>query len=458
MNKFDQIYAQMPVSLQNLSFSAYGLYWRWLRFGGDYAQRIQPYRDRESFTQLEWAVYEHDQLTQLLSFCADHIPFYHQTWSEAQKAAARQGDLSKLLILEKDDLRTRPKFFMQDQSRHWDLHTYYTSGTTGTPIKSIWTTSETRESMAFRQARSLDWAGVSFDMPRATCSGRIIEPDPQSKGPYHRFNTTEKQLYLSAYHLRPENAKQYVNALWKHQPQWLIGYASSWYLLSKFILEQHLEVPPIQALITTSDKLTPEMRKPMELAYGCRVFEEYSTVESALFASECEHGRLHVSPDVGKIEILRQDGSPCAPGEIGEIVTTCLFRRLQPLIRFRLGDLAAWDTEACPCGRAMPVIKEVVGRVEDVVIGPDGRQTFRLDRVFVGQPHVIEGQIIQKTLSQFIVNVVPAEHFNEVDRASLTALLRQRLGDAVQVQVELVDSLERTKAGKVKGVISEVTQ
>ncbi len=90
---------------------------------------------------------------------------------------------------------------------------------------------------------------------------------------------------------------------------------------------------------------------------AAKVYEEYSTVESALFASECEYGRLHVSPEVGIVEILRPDGTPCEPGEIGEVVATCLFRSYQPLIRFKLGDLTAWDPEPCPCGRQMPVIK-----------------------------------------------------------------------------------------------------
>ncbi|GJQ22200.1 MAG: hypothetical protein HBSIN02_25550 [Bacteroidia bacterium] len=140
------------------------------------------------------------------------------------------------------------------------------------------------------------------------------------------------------------------------------------------MLERSIPAPrTLKSIITTSEKLTPEMRKVMEKAYGCKIYEEYSTVENALFASECEDGRLHVSPDVSIVEILRPDGSACLPGEVGEVVTTVLSRKYQPLIRFRLGDLAAWDDEPCTCGRQMPVIREVVGRIEDVVVGPDGR-------------------------------------------------------------------------------------
>jgi len=247
-----------------------------------------------------------------------------------------------------------------------------------------------------------------------------------------------------------------VDALIKHKIEWMTGYAVSYYLLAKFILETGLEVPPLKAIITTSEKLTTEMRSVMEKAYHCRIYEEYSTVENSLFASECERGHLHVSPDVGLVEILRPDGSPCDPGEVGEVVTTCLMRSYQPMIRYRLGDLAAWDPEPCPCGRSMPVIKEVVGRIEDVVVGPDGRQLVRFHGIFIHQPHIIEGQIIQEKLDQIIVKVVPTEGFDVADQIDIISRVHQRLGNQVNVSVELVSSIERTKAGKFKAVISKV--
>jgi len=123
----------------------------------------------------------------------------------------------------------------------------------------------------------------------------MVEPDPESKGPFYRFNSVEKQVYYSPFHLRAETAHFYVDALKKHKIQWMTGYAVSYYLLAKFILDQSLEAPPLKAVITTSEKVTPEMRSIMEQAYHCKVYEEYSTVENALFASECKHGRLHVS-------------------------------------------------------------------------------------------------------------------------------------------------------------------
>ena len=456
MSLYDQIYKFLPVPIQNLVVSTYGLYWFWLRFSGNYKNFEKGYRERDRFTQEQWKVYQQKNLQHLLSICIQEIPYYQKNWSEIQKQSALDGLLAELPLLEKDPFRSKPRAFTRQGCKPFPEIVAATSGSTGTPIKTLWTVSEVRDSLAVREVRSARWAGVSFKMPRATFSGRMVEPNPESKGPFYRFNQVEKQVYFSAFHLRPDTAHFYVEALRKHKIEWMTGYAVSFYLLAKFILEKNLEVPPLKAIITTSEKLTPEMRTVMEKAYDCRIFEEYSTVENSLFASECEHGRLHVSPDVGIVEILRPDGAPCDPSEVGEVVTTCLMRSYQVFIRYRLGDLASWDPEPCPCGREMPVIKEVVGRLEDVVIGPDGRQMVRFHGIFVNQPHVVEGQIIQEALDLIRVKIVPTSDFDQTDIVNVEKRMKQRLGESVKVIVETVSEIPRTKAGKFKAVISNL--
>ncbi len=106
----------------------------------------------------------------------------------------------------------------------------------------------------------------------------------------------------------------------------------------------------------------------------------------------------------------------------------------------------------------MPVIKEVVGRIEDVVTGPDGRQLVRFHGIFTDQPHIVEGQIIQETLTDFIVKVVPTENFTENDEQDLRQRMVQRLGKDVNVTVLKVGLIPRTKAGKFQAVISKVNR
>ncbi len=454
MTLSDSIYSRLPVFAQNLAVSTYGVYWRWLRFGGDYQKYVDEYLVRESWTESQWKNWQSERLRALLTACMRHVPYYREHWDETQKRAAREGNLFALPLLEKEPIRAAPESFLREDVKPFHPQVFYTSGSTGTPIASWYTLPELRESLALRETRSARWAGVSFGMARATFSGRMVEPNPNSVGPFHRFNLAERQVYFSAFHLRADTAAQYVDAMRRHHVEWGTGYAVSFYLLARFMLEKKIPAPNLKAIVTTSEKLTAEMRSVMERAYGCRVYEEYSTVENAIFASECAQGRLHVSPDAAVVEILRADGSACEAGEAGEVTVTPLSRVYQPFVRYRLGDVAAWDSEPCSCGRAMPVIKEVLGRIEDVVVGPDGRQMVRFHGIFVNQPRVREGQIVQEALDRIRVKVVAAEGFGEADIADIQGRVKQRLGAGVNVIVESVDSIPRTRAGKFQAVIS----
>jgi phenylacetate-CoA ligase len=154
--------------------------------------------------------------------------------------------------------------------------------------------------------------------------------------------------------------------------------------LARFIQERNLDAPQLKAVITSSEKLTVEMRKTFQDVYQCKTYDSWSGLEACGLVSECEHGSLHMSPDLGILEILDEAGQPVKPGEVGEVVCTGLINYDQPLIRYRIGDRMRLGNNNCSCGRNMPtVIEEIVGRVEDTVIGQDGREMVRFHGIFI---------------------------------------------------------------------------
>lgn len=427
----------------------------WARFGPGYRSAVRDFERRDRWGTTEWATWTERAVRELTSGAVQRVPHYRGTYTVEQRSAAVVGQLSELPLLDKEPLRASPEQFVDPTLRPRRPRKFLTSGSSGTPISTIWTTAELRMSMAIREVRSAGWAGTSFRFPRATFSGRMVEPEPDSDGPFYRFNAAERQIYLSAFHVRPDTAEAYVRAFRRHKVEWATGYAVSFALLAGFILDAGLEPLSLRAVITTSEKLTDVMRQKISAAFGCPVFEEYAAVENCFFGSECSEGSLHVSPDGGVVEILRPDGSPVDPGEVGEVVATGLMRRTQPLIRYRIGDLATWADDPCPCGRGMPVIAEVNGRVEDVVVGPDGRQLVRFHGVFVGMDHVREAQVVQEAVDRFRILVVADGGFDESDESEIVNRLRQRVGE-VAVRVVRVESIPRTSSGKFRAVISEI--
>lgn len=451
-----KLYRRLPVPLQHAGVTAFGVYWHWLRFGPGFASAVSAYQSRERWTSREWERWQQARLRVVLAAAAERIPYYQSTWTVEQRSAAARGEIASLPLLEKGAVRADPEQFIDPTIRPRRPLVFPTSGSTGTPISTYWTARELRASVAVREVRSACWAGVSFRQPRATFSGRIVVPDPESKGPCHRFNLVERQAYLSAFHIRPDTAQAYVDALRKHRIVWATGYAVSYYLLARNILDANIEAPRLAAVVTTSEKLNSEMRGVIGQAFSCPVYEEYSSVENAVFVTECEAGSLHVSPDVSIVEILREDGSPCEPEEQGEVVTTSLDRDLQPLIRYRLGDIASWSAEPCSCQRSMPVLREVTGRLEDVLTGPDGREMVRFHGIFVDLPAVVEGQVVQRARDRFVVRVVPSRLWTDATERSIVERMQQRLGADTTVSVERVAAIPRSSSGKFRAVVREL--
>lgn len=446
-------YERLPVAGQHAAVTAYGAYWWWQRFGPGYKAAVAEYEERDKFTSVGWERWQRRVLKGVLRAAGSNVPHYRDAWTAEEHQAARSGDLSGVPLLEKGPLREAPDRFLDPTRAPRRPLVFATSGSSGTPIRTYWTVEELRRSMGVREARSARWAGVSFASPRATFSGRIVEPDPNSDGPFYRFNAIERQVYLSAFHLRADSAEAYADGLRRHGVIWGTGYATSYAILSSFLVAAGIEPPNMKAVVTTSEKLTESMREEISVGLRCKVVEEYSSVENAFFASECSHGSLHVSPDVGVVEVLRADGSPTDPGEVGEVVVTGLLRTYQPLVRFRIGDLACWSDEPCACGRSMPVLLDVVGRIEDVVTGPDGRKLVRFHGIFIDLPNVFEGQVVQQTSRRFEVRVLAGPAFGEDDRRVIAERMHQRLGSGADIVVTSVDDLERTASGKVKSVI-----
>jgi phenylacetate-CoA ligase len=443
-----------------LGISLFGLVWHNERLGGRFAEHVAAFQDRENWGTERFAAHVQQALQNTLVHAFTQVPFYRRRWAEAGLTVAdletmTVDGLSRLPATPKQDLRLAPeKFVAEDVAQRDNLHRYHSSGSTGTPITAICTSDAHRRYIAAREVRSFAWAGTSIQKPRSMIGGRLVVPRGVSRGPFHRYNFVEKQVYYSAYHISPANVPQYVKAFNHYHPQVLTGYTYSHYILARMMVEAGLTLDyEPDALVLGSEKLTPEMKAVMAQAFRARAYEEYGATENCVLATECEHGSLHAHPDFGIIEIVDAQGRPVPPGVEGRILCTGLQNEAQPLIRYEIGDLGVWAEAPCPCGRNhLPVLKEIVGRIEDVVTAPDGRQLVRFHGIFVDLPHVLEGQVIQEAPDRFTVKVVSRDGFGRVEEGVIRKRFAERLGP-VSVVIQQVPEIPRNARGKFRAVI-----
>jgi phenylacetate-CoA ligase len=461
MGFYQKLYAALPVAFQHIAISAYGYTWKKRRFGGEFEQALKGFKDREHYTEQQWSDYIIGQLRKLVSHAFTTVPFYQQSFKRVGMGINdiqhfQFSDLSRLPFLEKNDLRVFGKSTLLSTQLEKGGEFFASSGSTGTPTQILFSHPMHQRWSAGFEARIRHWAGIDRFTPRGMIGGRRVIAEGISKPPFYRYNLFEKQVYFSAYHISANSVDDYVDGMKRYGVQYMTGYAMSNYFLARFIQESKIDAPPLKAVITSSEKLTPAMRQVFYDVYRCKTYDSWSGVEACGLVSECEHGSLHISPDIGIIELLDDSGKPVKPGETGEVVCTGLINFDQPLIRYRIGDKMQLGDRPCACGRSMPVIKEIMGRMEDTVVGKDGREIVRFHGIFIDLPNLIEAQLIQEDYDVFTIKAVASNGtLTEKEQAIIRQRMESQLGK-IQLSIEQVSAIPRNPNGKFQAVISKV--
>jgi len=459
----ERLYHLLPVPIQNIAISIFGIYWHIRRYGGVFKSELQRCKERQYFSTDQWHKWQEKELQKLLVHAYTTSPYYTKLFDgiglDIQKLKLfKLSNITQLPILEKSIFRKYGGTELLSKNQEPNGVYLFTSGSSGTPLRIKYSRRMHQKYFGIYEANVRNWAGIDMNMSRGVFGGRRILRNGISIGPYYRYNQIEKQVYFSAYHISKDTVKDYLEGLNKYKVDYLEGYSSSIYFLARFIEESGLKVPKLKAILGSTDKMTQEMRETYKRVFQCDAFDSYNGVDICNLISECEHHRLHVVPDVGIVEVLNIKGKPCKPGETGELISTGLLNFDQPLIRYKIGDLVKLSRDQiCPCGRKMLIIDEITGRIEDLVIGPDGREMRRFNRIFTNIQSVVEGQIIQHDIIRFEINLVVFSTPTMDELLIIKQRMFAQLGN-IDLDIHVVDTIPRGPNGKFKAVISHVSR
>lgn len=449
MSTLRTLYDRAPVAAQNAMLSAYGMWLRYLRFGANHRQRVAALRATEAQSVGEWQAAQRARLSETIARAAADVPYYR---TRLPKGGVDSLDaLRELPVLGKAEAQDAGRALVSERFQGQPLQEIHTGGTTGRPLTVFCGAEALRRNYAFF-FRIREWAGIRDGDRVATFAGRTIVA-PGRGAPYWRHNWASKTLLCSSYHLAPDALDAYLDALATFGPGLIDSYPSSLEPLAKRAVEVgDTRIRP-RAIITSSETLFPEVRALAEQAFACKIFDHYGSAEMAACVSQCEHGRYHVHPEYGVLEVL-VDGRPAKPGERGEIIATGFVNEAMPFIRYATGDLAVVGEPGCPCGRTFPVLERIEGRHDDCVITPEGRRVGRLDPIFKAVQGIHEARIVQDAVDHIRVELVPRPVVTDDERETLRDELTRRLGPRMRITFVSVDHIPRTGRGKLRTVVN----
>ncbi len=380
-------------------------------------------------------------------------PFYRRRFAEAgiDPAAVHSiADLDGLPLLTKSDIRAHLDEILSGDYEKGVLIGAKTGGSTGVALQIYCDVRgvQVRKAAALR---SDEWSGWRLGEPLAAVWGN--PPVPVTFKNRLRALCKDRLIYLDTMRIDGPAIDTFV-AQWRVlRPGLLFGHAHSLFILAENLLGRGISIRP-RGIVATSMMLIPSERRVIEEAFGSKVTNRYGCEEVSLIACECEeHRGLHLNADHNIVEFLRDDGTPCRPGEDGRLVITELVNFGMPMIRYDVGDRGVPADRLCPCGRGLPLMESVTGRTADFLVAEQGYRVAGISIIensLTRIPGLRQMQIVQDRADHLLVNLVASGDYTAESGGELVASLRRILGAGMQVDLNLVEGIPQEKSGKYR--------
>ena len=420
-------------------------------------QRGVPYTNSDALRERRDA-----GVRRMVRHAARYVPHYRTLFRREGIDPARIrtfDDLRRLPLLRKTDVRANPDSFRSEAPVARHAIPFLTSGSSGAPLNVYHDPASLLANMAFgrRVVPLLERHGVN-----GTANRQLYIGYPGST----LQNVWRAHDEWAIAPMRPERCfvslldpiQSVLDAINDFRPDVVYGYGAYLEHFARAVHSRGLRLRSPKVIVYGAEVMTEEGRRLIQHDLGIPVYSDYAAVEVFKLAFSCEaNNGLHVHEDLCPIWIARVDGQRAGMGERGEVVISNLVNRGTVLLNYCLGDVAAVAATACSCGRTMPMLTDLEGRVEDTILLPDGRflHPRAVWMIVRRRPAVIRYQLVQHAALRFELRLVTSdlEAFAKV-APEVTGDLEAVFGAESHVDATFHDDLPLGPGGKFRMVIA----
>ena len=411
----------------------------------------------------ELAALQRTKLVALVRHCGARVPHYRHLFRAHGVEPTCVEDLAVLrdagISTGKQDIRAAGDSLLADAPDRPRLYRIPTSGSTGLPTM-LYRSMDTVGRQQALKFRAEEWIGKLIGTRTTLIWGRLPPrtiPRRLGRLLYWRFQNYQ---FLSAFDIAPEQLARYLVRIASFGSEFLESYVTAVHEMAKVMAARKIAPPPtLRGILVGAEQLAEEQRQFIEASFGCPVYNRYGSTEFSNIASECAERRgLHINADHLLVEVVDEHDRPVVD-EVGEIVVTDLDNYDMPLIRYRIGDRGILSTARCPCGRTLPMLRSINGRVSDQLITPSGRAFHDLffNHALSRVPGVARFQVVQKSLDLLQLNLqLEGTASGEATAAHARAALHTLADHGITLAIQIVDTIPLTAAGKLRHFISEL--
>jgi phenylacetate-CoA ligase len=449
-----------PVMSLMTSLSRYVFHPLWDLKDGSHRLRILTELERSQWLPQEVLLArQRERLGNILRYAALHSPYYGRLFREQRfdPEHFEPQEFQALPLLTKAIIRASTDEILSRKFAPNQLGVHRTGGSTGVALTTYfdrtWLEHRTADAM-----RSDQWAGCFHGMKIASLWGN--PPLPKTMKGKIRALLYDRFIYLDTIDLSDRSIEEFIAKWRRGRPEILFGHSHSLYLFARFVLDKGITGLRPRGIISTSMMLLANERQVIESAFKCKVTDRYGSEEVALIACECErHEGMHLNIEYLYIEFLKPDGSAALPGEEGAIVITDLLNRAMPFIRYRIEDVGVPSERRCGCGRGLPLMERVTGRVADFLKRRDGSLVAGVslvERTLTAIPGLEQLQVVQQSIDDIVLHVVRAPDFTAATEQALLSGFRTIFGPGINIRAEYVGRIPQERSGKYRFAICRI--
>ncbi len=257
--------------------------------------------------------------------------------------------------------------------------------------------------------------------------------------------------------LRSSLEEQY-RWLKRENPGYLLTYATNALELAKYFKERGETLSKLKQVRTLSEAFGPDLRASCADAWQASVVDMYTARETGYLALQCpDHEHYHAQSENVLIEILDDEGKPCEPGQVGRVVISTLHNWASPLLRYEIGDYAELG-EPCSCGRGLPVIRQIKGRVRNMLILPNGQKFWPVmgSSKYSNIAPIKQLQFIQRVVDRLEIRMVLEREMTPDEKRALTLAIQESMGHPFELDYIICDEIGRGASGKYEEFLSEL--
>ncbi|MFH1279826.1 MAG: hypothetical protein ABIK65_15775 [Candidatus Eisenbacteria bacterium] len=422
-------------------------------------KRLEFLLETERWPREKLEAYRNERFRAVVNHAAETVPFYRKLWADHGVTVGQiqnVADAPKLPPVSKDMLRAAGGEVLSRAFSREEVIRKTSSGSTGEPFRYYLSK---REKAIFwaNLIRNWGWAGYELGDKITLCTIGSLKSVLRHPAVAWIELGVLRQQFVGIQDLGRDVLGEKLERIRKFGPKVMRGYASSLYHLAKGALETgpRFSVPSV---VSTSETLTGHMRETIVSAFDTTVYDQYGA-EGMIISSECDaQAGMHVNEECVFLEIV--DDKTHQPADRGEVVLTNLEGYAYPFIRYRVMDVAAkGETAACPCGRTLARLGPFEGRVVDFFPLANGRflTVPPFCDAFGKVGEVITWQIrhVRPDHIRILVHCRGAVLPDET-RAYMERETRKYTGEGITFDVDVVDRIPPTSAGKRRYFVSEL--